>query len=430
MFQVNASVTYIFMSGSSPSTHDRLIQAALELFLSQGIQNTTTRQIANLAEVNEVTLFRNFGNKYGLLQAVIEESPLFGEVGETLRQVFRPTATLQENLHQYVQSCLQLLEQKPDFVRSLIGEAEQYSPELRQVLAQKLLETQQTIAQTLAQSLKSFPATLPPEKLLYLINGMLLAYGITAFTSGTERFWQDRESFLKDLVQFCTDSIQSAPGSPTLSLQSPIVQVARSLPTISDLPANLVHEILQRSRKQGLLDHAIAYLLFGAGLTPTEISGLLRTQQISNPQQHIVQVVTANGMRSVSVNQWILGRRYGSYTNNPLTRWLRSRKDQNVYVFLGEEAAPIAPDDITKRWCNWVEGLVTPEGKAPTIEQAQQTWTIEMLMRGVSLENLSILTGLEIEHLQPYAHRAREKAALEQAVQLDQKGKGNATAKS
>jgi AcrR family transcriptional regulator len=418
------------MSGSSPTTRDRLLQAALELFLSQGIQNTTTRQIANLAEVNEVTLFRNFGNKYGLLQGVVEESPLFSKVGETLKQVFSPSATLQENLHQYVQSCLQLLEQKPDFVRSLIGEAEQYSPELRQVLAQKLFETQQTIAQTLDQSLKPFHATLPSEKLLYLLNGMLLAYGVTSFTSGTERFWQDRESFLKDLVQFCMDSVQSAPASPDSSYQSQIVPVVQSLPTISDLPANLVHEILQQSRKQGLQDYGIAYLLFGAGLTPTEISSLLRTQQISNPQQHIVQVVTANEMRSVAVNQWILGRRYGSYTNNPLTRWLRSRKDQNVYIFPEEEATPISADDITNRWCSWVEGLITPEGKVPAIEQAQQTWRIEMLMRGVSLENLSILTGLDIEHLQPYAHRAREKAALEQALQLDQKGKGNTTIKS
>jgi AcrR family transcriptional regulator len=418
------------MSGSPPSTRDRLIQAALELFLSQGIQNTTTRQIANLAEVNEVTLFRNFGNKYGLLQAVLEESTLFSEVGKTLEQVFSPTATLQENLHQYVHACLQLLEQKPDFVRSLIGEAEQYSPELRQVLEQKLFETQQAIAQKLAQSLKPSYATLPPEKLLYLINGMLLAYGVASFTSGSERFWQNRKSFLKDLVQFCTDSIQSAPDSSALSLQSQVTQPARSLPTISDLPANLVHEILQRSRKQGLEDHGIAYLLFGAGLDPVEVSGVLRSQQISNPQQHVVQIVTPQGMRSVAVNQWILGRRYGSYTNNPLTRWLRSRKDQNIYVFPGEEEVPISTGDIEKRWGNWVEGLVTPEGKVPAIEQAQQTWKIEMLMRGVSLENLSILTGLDIEHLQPYAHRAREKAALDQAVQLDQKSKGNTMAKS
>jgi AcrR family transcriptional regulator len=414
------------MSDSAPTTRDRLIQSALDLFLSQGIHSTTTRQIANLAEVNEVTLFRNFGNKYGLLQAVIEESPLFSNIGETLGQVFSPSATLQENLGQYVHRYLQLLEQRPDFVRSLIGEADQYSPELQQVLEQKLFETQQSIAQRMT-SLPNLPQTgLPLEKWLHFLNGMLLAYGIVSFTSGTNRFWQDRESFLKDLVQFCTEFAQAIPDTSPLSRESQVTQPARSLPVVSDLPANLVHEILQRSRKQGLQDHAIAYLLLGAGLTPTEVSGLLRAQQISNPQQQIVQVATSNGLRSVSVNQWILGRRYGSYTNNPLTRWVRSRKDQNIYLFPGEEDAPISPDAIEMLWCKWVEGLVTPEGKVPKIVQAQQTWRVEMLIRGVSLENLSILTGLDVNQLQPYADRAREKSALEQAMQLDQKGKGNA----
>ena len=50
---------------SRPPTRDRLIQAALSLFVSQGIAETTTKEIAEQAEVNEVTLFRHFGNKYG-----------------------------------------------------------------------------------------------------------------------------------------------------------------------------------------------------------------------------------------------------------------------------------------------------------------------------------------------------------------------------
>jgi hypothetical protein len=40
----------------------------------------------------------------------------------------------------------------------------------------------------------------------------------------------------------------------------------------------------------------------------------------------------------------------------------------------------------------------------------------------MSLENLSLFTGLEPAQLQPYVQRAREKAALEQATQLDRKG--------
>jgi AcrR family transcriptional regulator len=54
------------MSRTNSSTRQRLINAALELFSSQGVTETTTRQIAELAQVNEVTLFRQFGNKQGI----------------------------------------------------------------------------------------------------------------------------------------------------------------------------------------------------------------------------------------------------------------------------------------------------------------------------------------------------------------------------
>ena len=64
-------------------------------------------------------------------------------------------------------------------------------------------------------------------------------------------------------------------------------------------------------------------------------------------------------------------------------------------------------------------GLLTPEGRAPFIEQAQQTWRVEMLMRGMCLQELCLLTGLDLSQLQPYAHRARERTALEQAIRLD-----------
>ncbi|HEY9875305.1 MAG TPA: hypothetical protein V6D12_17875, partial [Candidatus Obscuribacterales bacterium] len=66
-----------------------------------------------------------------------------------------------------------------------------------------------------------------------------------------------------------------------------------------------------------------------------------------------------------------------------------------------------------------VAEILTPLGHPPAIEQAQQTWCVEMLMRGMNLEGLSILTGYNQEQLQPYVLRAQEKAALEQAIRLD-----------
>jgi AcrR family transcriptional regulator len=52
------------------STDDRILEAALRVFLEEGPQ-ATTRRIAQEAGVNEVTLFRRFGNKDHLLVEAI-----------------------------------------------------------------------------------------------------------------------------------------------------------------------------------------------------------------------------------------------------------------------------------------------------------------------------------------------------------------------
>ena len=50
----------------------RLLEAALEVIAREGYAGATTRQIAAEAGVNEVTLFRRFGSKRGLMMAAVE----------------------------------------------------------------------------------------------------------------------------------------------------------------------------------------------------------------------------------------------------------------------------------------------------------------------------------------------------------------------
>src|SRR5690606_1821302 len=52
----------------------RLLQAALCAFAESGYRGATTRRIAEMAEVNEVTLFRLFGTKKALLEQAVEQS--------------------------------------------------------------------------------------------------------------------------------------------------------------------------------------------------------------------------------------------------------------------------------------------------------------------------------------------------------------------
>ncbi|MEM9805892.1 MAG: TetR family transcriptional regulator [Cyanobacteria bacterium P01_D01_bin.56] len=385
---------------SPSSTRHRLTQAAAELFLSQGISHTTTRQIANMAEVNEATLFRNFGNKYGLLLTMLQEAPALS--AQTPLHGEYSAATLRQYLNEH----LQLLERFPNFVRSLIGEADQYPPEHRQALQTKLKEIQEAISNHLEQMLPA--ALLPADDWANLIGAILVGYTVIEATSG-DSLWDDRDYFLDTLT-----TLLSTPAHQEISLPD-----APPPALVIDLPTNWVQQLMKHTRSLGLQDHAIALVLFGAGLLPTELIRLERSHQISDKSQHILQIMGSHP-RQVPVNQWILGKRYGSYTSNPLTRWLKSRKDTLSTMFLNAEGEPLTLKDLDDYWDFWWQGLALGT-EPPKLIQARQTWCVEMLMRGISLENLSILTGCGETELQPYAKRAKEKDAISAATQLDRK---------
>lgn len=54
-------------------SRERILEAAGRVYAKHGFRGATTRLIANEAGVNEVTLFRTFGSKSALLQAVLAQ---------------------------------------------------------------------------------------------------------------------------------------------------------------------------------------------------------------------------------------------------------------------------------------------------------------------------------------------------------------------
>jgi AcrR family transcriptional regulator len=52
-------------------SRDKILDAALRVFAETGYRGATTRRIAQLAEVNEVTIFRRFGSKEELIRAAV-----------------------------------------------------------------------------------------------------------------------------------------------------------------------------------------------------------------------------------------------------------------------------------------------------------------------------------------------------------------------
>ena len=51
----------------------RILQAAAHVYAQHGYRGATTRRIAEEAGVNEITVFRHFGNKSALLASAVQE---------------------------------------------------------------------------------------------------------------------------------------------------------------------------------------------------------------------------------------------------------------------------------------------------------------------------------------------------------------------
>jgi AcrR family transcriptional regulator len=104
---------------SAEETRARIIVAAKAIYELNGTRGTTTREVADRAGVNEATLFRHFGNKHALLQAMREEAcpmavfetllaSLSGDITEDLRAI---AMSLVHTMHQQrAMMCISLAE--------------------------------------------------------------------------------------------------------------------------------------------------------------------------------------------------------------------------------------------------------------------------------------------------------------------------------
>ena len=110
------------MSETATSTRDRIIQAAIQAFARDGLQGATTRAIAQEAGVNEVTLFRHFQNKEGLLAAVMTQV-VQANHRAALGNDSEWTGNLKQCLHRFAEELYGNLMRDEAFIRTMVGEA-------------------------------------------------------------------------------------------------------------------------------------------------------------------------------------------------------------------------------------------------------------------------------------------------------------------
>lgn len=115
-------------------TEEKILSAAMKVFASKGFGGATTRKIAELAGVNEVTLFRKFQSKENILRMVLINNR--DSVLQTLDSFFlmEKETDFQMNLQTLGENLMNVMGKKIDLMIVLIIEARK-NPEIAEIIA-------------------------------------------------------------------------------------------------------------------------------------------------------------------------------------------------------------------------------------------------------------------------------------------------------
>lgn len=109
-------------------TAEALVNATLEVVAELGLKGATTRLIAQRAGVNEVTLFRRYGNKTALIKAAV-----LSRASALRQQGVQYTGHLEEDLILLTAEYQRVMAGFGPFIRVMITEFPRH-PELQEVL--------------------------------------------------------------------------------------------------------------------------------------------------------------------------------------------------------------------------------------------------------------------------------------------------------
>lgn len=195
----------------SSSTRQRLLDAAFTVCAQRGLHGATTREIAEEAGVNEVTLFRHFGSKEKLIGALFERS--VAAQAESLSDTEPDANDLDHDLHRYAQRFNQMLFEHEPLIRTLIGEAHRYPEAARQVISDSVKPMRRRLMEYLEAAQKAGVVRLDLEvaPAVDAFTGMLLS-GMLRRTGVPKCLEYEHETFVTTCVDLFLRGIAARPA--------------------------------------------------------------------------------------------------------------------------------------------------------------------------------------------------------------------------
>jgi AcrR family transcriptional regulator len=162
---------------SSREKREQILQAAMQVFLTQGYAGTSMDRVAAVAEVSKQTIYSHFQDKEGLFTALIERVTIERTQVELGAHYLK--AEPEEMLRRLAKAFLKKMkdEEYLALVRVVIGESARF-PELTQLYTRTVI---QPGLHELTTYLKSHPELHlnDPEAVARIVIGTLIAFVVT-----------------------------------------------------------------------------------------------------------------------------------------------------------------------------------------------------------------------------------------------------------
>jgi AcrR family transcriptional regulator len=188
-------------------TRERILEAAAHVFAEQGYVRATTRTLADAAGVNEVTLFRHFGNKKNLFGAVVAR---FAGPAVSAELSALITGEYRQDLVTVGSHLLQILLERKDSLRLMLCEATHF-PDVQAAMVENPRQLRRLLAEYFWQQIgQGRVRPLHPSVMAQAFLGMFFALAILqGFLAGSVEPELENEVLVAQFVDIFVDGTLS-----------------------------------------------------------------------------------------------------------------------------------------------------------------------------------------------------------------------------
>ncbi len=187
-------------------TRERIVLAARDVIKRKGKKGATTREIADVAGVNEATLFRHFGNKDALIIAVVKYSCPDVRLREIIESLPGP---IERDLHAIGTTMTQHMESMIDMIRWSLVESDYENSVFAKETWRPQTAIRTVVGEYMAAKVEAGELIGNPDDLALIFMGMIFARLAARDKFPDSRISSDNDYALSNIINVFLNGVRS-----------------------------------------------------------------------------------------------------------------------------------------------------------------------------------------------------------------------------